>query len=233
MTECNLGQGTEPKVTPGSQGAQPQRSLHFLCSWLRIPSFPSTPGQGRSLCPRSPSAQDQKFPLPSTSSPFLPGSHCSEPFYSLRFSLFFQNLHSKAALHIPALISKLFFFKKKKANPSARGRELSVLHFVGSVWWGRREGRMSLWAWCSHLCHGKIQVLPENQDSDSEFSIFPKIQSFPLPWSSSQCPWMSWLLLLFVPGSLSPSEFFDFVSAHTVISLNISAFCWLSSFYQK
>lgn len=140
MTECNLGQGTEPKVTPGSQGAQPQRSLHFLCSWLRIPSFPSTPGQGRSLCPRSPSAQDQKFPLPSTSSPFLPGSHCSEPFYSLRFSLFFQNLHSKAALHIPALISKLFFFKKKQTQVLEDGSSVSSTLWVQSGGEGGKAG---------------------------------------------------------------------------------------------
>lgn len=44
-----------------------------------------------------------------------------------------------------------------------------------------------------------------------------------VPLSVRGCPWV--LLLPFVPGLDSPSDCFDFASASTVISLNISAFC--------
>lgn len=184
MVEYHLGPGMEPKVTQGSQGAWPWHSPSFSLPQVEDPFIPQHPWAGQvsvpSLCLWSGSEISTFLSQFSFSARAWGASHCSHPFNSVGFSSFFPNLHSKTALHIPALISMLFFLKK---NPSAQGQEHNVPHFVaGSVWWGRGEGTMSLWAWPRHLCHDKIQVQ----------------QSLPLLWSSSECPWMSWVLLLFV-----------------------------------
>lgn len=139
MVEYNLGQGTEPKVTQGSQ--QHNHSIPFLfpCSRLKIPSFPSTPGQGRSLCPHPPSDQDQEFPLPSVSSS-LPGPEGS-PVAVTPLTLWDSAHSSKISIaKLPCTSQPEFLGCFCKTNPKCSRRGAQCPHFVV----GRREGRMSL-----------------------------------------------------------------------------------------
>lgn len=147
MVEYNLGEGIEPEDTQGSQGAQPQHSLVSLCSWLKVPSFPS-PGQGRAghcalMLPLVRIRSFHSHQLVLLSCQEQRGLQCSDAFNSLRFGSFFQNLLSKTALHIPALISRLFLLKK---NPKClrTGAQCPPLCGEGRVPSGREEGKAQI-----------------------------------------------------------------------------------------
>lgn len=202
MVEYNLGEGIEPEDTQGSQGAQPQHSLVSLCSWLKVPSFPS-PGQGRAghcalMLPLVRIRSFHSHQLVLLSCQEQRGLQCSDAFNSLRFGSFFQNLLSKTALHIPALISRLFLLKK---NPKClrTGAQCPPLCGEGRVPSGREEGKAQI------VCEPDPATFAMTKFRFNWASLCPGA-----PLSVHGCPWV---LLLFVPGLLSPSDCFDFAPA--------------------